>query len=223
MSGLSGRSPFEGASIWEPAGSFGGTGLEFTIAPVLGLAAVTAALVASRTKVGHAIAPWLAGLTGVALVASGAWPRPVQVLFGVLVVAGFAFASRMQVFAPRRRALLASAHVIIAGTVMIAWAVPSIAVLAATGTLVALAALAWAMPRVTQPWYVAAGYGYALLIVARALGDAGLGTIVVLSLVTAIASLVALLATLIRKVPNPWWIGILGGDGACRSSSGSAR
>lgn len=210
LSGLSDRSPFEGQDIWTPAGSFVGTGgYEWTLGPVLGLAAVTLALVASRTRVGRALAPWLAGLAGVALVGSGAWSRPVQVLFGVLVVAAFAFAARMKVLALRQRALLTGAHVILAGTIMIAWAVPSIAPIAATATLLALGVLAWAMPRAATPYYVAAGYGYALLIIARALSDADLKTIVVLSLVTAIASLIALLVTLIRKVPNSWWVGIL--------------
>lgn len=209
LSGLSGSSPLQGDDIWSPVGTFVGAGYEVTLAPVLGLAAVTVALAASRTSFGRALAPWLAGLTGVALVGSGAWPRPVQVLFGVLLVAAFAFAAQMKVLVLRRRALLTGAHVILAGTIMIAWAVPSIAAVSATATLLALGVLAWAMPRATTPYYVAAGYGYGLLIIARALSDADLKTIVVLSLVTAIASLVALLATLVRKVPTAWWIGVL--------------
>lgn len=204
--------PFSDGAIWEPvglAGPFGGIGDELNLAPMLGLASGTAALIASRTKTGTAAAPWAASLTAVALVSSGAWSRPVQVGLGVLVVAGFALASRLPMFARQRIVLLVGAHVVLLGTILIAWANPAIAVLAATATLLALVVLAWAMPHGGHPWYVAAGYGYALLIVARALSDAGLGTIVVLSLVTSIAALTALVVTLVRRVPNPWWIAVL--------------
>ncbi len=72
-----------------------------------------------------------------------------------------------------------------------------------------IAVLARAVPARARFLHVGAGFAYALFVFATALGLLGVGTIAVLCLTSALASIGAIAATFLRRVAPPAWYSIL--------------
>uniref|UniRef100_UPI003782E453 SCO7613 C-terminal domain-containing membrane protein n=1 Tax=Pseudolysinimonas sp. TaxID=2680009 RepID=UPI003782E453 len=109
-----------------------------------------------------------------------------------------------------RAPLLVAAHVILVYLAAISWADERLTVAAGAAIILALGVLAMAMPLRSRPAYVAVGYGYALVLVARGLDLLGLDTIPVIASTATVASVAALVVTLVRRVRAPLWYAVLG-------------
>jgi hypothetical protein len=195
-----------------------------SLAAILGLVAATTGVVAlavAARREGSRTRPWLilaAWLAGAAIAAAPAWSglsRPAQVAVGIALVAALAGVlrrvPRVRAAAPSLRVpLLGAAHVILLYVVAISWGDDRVTVVAGAATVTAFGLLSLAMPVALRAGYVAVGYGYALVVFARALDLLGLETIPVISYTAAAASLFALVITLVRRVRAPLWYAVLG-------------
>lgn len=108
-----------------------------------------------------------------------------------------------------RLAALIAAHISLVAAVMIAWRDSAVVPSAGAATLVALAALAAVLPLAWRFVYVGAGFGYALVLVATALGLAGVGGIAQLSLTVSAGLLVAIAATYLPSIGARAWQALL--------------
>jgi len=206
--------PMERASIF-PA-------LE-SLAAIAGLAAATLGVVALAVAVrrdGRTWLPWLvvsAWLAAGTLATAPAWSGfslPGQALAGIVIAAGIALAI---VLAPRVRSspvslrapFLLAAHVILLFLGLLSWTDDRMTVALGAAIVAVLAVLALAAPRGLQPLYAVVGYGYALVLVARGLDLLGLETIPVISYTATVASLFALVVTLVRRVRPALWYAVL--------------
>ncbi|MCI1019178.1 hypothetical protein HWD99_11115 [Microbacterium sp. C5A9] len=108
-----------------------------------------------------------------------------------------------------RATALTAAHVAVVAAVMIAWRDPAVVPLAGAAALVALAALVAVLPAAWRFVYVAAGFGYALVLVATALGLAGVGGVAQLSLTVSAGLLAAIVATYLPSIGARAWQAVL--------------
>lgn len=194
-----------------------------SLAAIAGLAAATLGVVALAFAVrrdGRAWLPWLivvawlAAATVTALPAWSGFSLPAQAFVGVVLAVGIGLTVLL---VPRARASLVSlrapfllaAHVILVYLALLSWTDERATTALGAAIVVALGVLAMAGPRALRAIYVVAGYGYALVIVARGLDLLGLDTIPVISYTATVASLFALAVTLVTRVRAPLWYSVL--------------
>lgn len=133
----------------------------------------------------------------------------VVVLAVAVVIVGAVF-RYLTVTAPGIRAVLSiAAHVALIASAVIAWRDPSIVPLAGIGTLIALTALAGALPAGRRFLYAGAGFAYALTLVSTALGEGGVGGIAQLCLTASAGLAVAIAATYLPRIGARSWQAVL--------------
>lgn len=108
-----------------------------------------------------------------------------------------------------RLVALIAAHIALVAAAMIAWREPVVVPLAGAGTLLALAALVAVLPTSRRFLYVGAGFGYALVLVATALGLVGVEGVAQLSLTASTGLVVAIVATYLPSVGARAWQAVL--------------
>lgn len=136
--------------------------------------------------------PWSVAVLAVAVVSVGALLR-----YGTISAPGV------------RITLIIAAHVAVVASAVIAWREPSIVPPAGLGTLIALIALAGALPVRVRFVYVATGFAYALTLVATALGEGGVGGIAQLCLTASAGLAVAIAATYLPRIGARAWQAVL--------------
>jgi hypothetical protein len=193
------------------------------LAAILGVLAATAGVLVLAWSVrrdGGAWHPWLVAAVWIgssALLFAPAWSalsRPGQAVAGVAVALAITL---VVLLVPRvrgssstiRTPLLAAAHGILGYVALLSWQDERLTVAAGVAIVAVFGVLAMAMPRVARPVYVVLGYGYALIVLARALDLLGLDAIPVVSYTTTAASLFAVAITLIRRVRAELWYAVL--------------
>lgn len=127
----------------------------------------------------------------------------------VLVVAALRSAPGLTAPAGVRVILLVAAHVAIVASAMIAWRDPAVVPLAGAATLVAVAAVAAVQPSRWRFAFVGAGFAYALVLAATALGQAGVGGMAQLCLTASAGLIVAIAATYLPQIGARSWQAIL--------------
>jgi hypothetical protein len=209
---------------FEPMQSWTLFGATASLAAILGLVAAAAGALApaiAARRDGASPRGWLILATWLAATAIAAAPgwsalsRPAQVVTGLVLVVALAIALRR---VPRvrdaglalRAPLLLAAHVILLYVVAISWGDERLTVAAGAAAVVAFGVLALAAPVAARAGYVAVGYAYALVVLARGLQLLGLETIPVISYTATAASVFALVVTLVRRVRAPLWYAVLG-------------
>lgn len=160
------------------------------------------------------IALWLlvlAGLTIACLTAVPLWSR-------IAIALGLAMAvSGALVAVPRirnatlmaRLPLLLGSHFAVVLAIVSSLADERVAVWAGIAIVATIAVIARPVPARVRFLHVGAGYAYALVIVAMALDQLGIGTLALLCLTTSVASIGAIAATFLQWVRPPAWYAIL--------------
>jgi hypothetical protein len=198
-------------------------GASASLAAILGIVVATFGVLGLALAVrreGGAFRPWLvlaAWLAAAALAAAPAWSalsRPGQVVVGIVLALALAVAlarvPRLRDAGLARRApLVIAPHVILLYLTAISWGDERLTVAAGAAIVVTLGVLAMAMPAIVRPAYVAVGYAYALVVFARGLDLLGLEPIPVTAYTATVASVVALVVTLVRRVRAPLWYAVL--------------
>ena len=156
------------------------------------------------------------GLIAVATMATWpGFPFAVRVAVTLTVVVGLVALLRMLPAvrtAPRRlRApLVVAAHALVVLTPVLTRHDSLLTVFGGIGVVVAIVALALVMPRVAQPVYAAIAFAYALFVFAFTLVEfTVLSEFAVIGMTTVLAVLVALVVTLLRRIPVPFWYAAL--------------
>lgn len=108
-----------------------------------------------------------------------------------------------------RAIMVASAHLALAAAVMVAWRDSAAVPIAGVATLVGLVALAAVQPPRWRFLHVAAGFSYALVVVATALGEGGVDGIARLCLTASAGLLVAIATTYLPAVGARSWQAVL--------------
>ncbi|ANJ25454.1 hypothetical protein ATC03_00395 [Agromyces aureus] len=162
-----------------------------------------------------ALGLWLAG---VAVLQFVAWPELLivtQVALGIGVAVLAALAVVLPV-SPISRApmtirapFITAAHLTLLVAALLSWADAAITVPLGAVIVVVLLLVGRTVPAPFRVVHLAIAYAYALVLLATALGRAGVETIAVLCLTTTTAALVALAATLVRRVDARSWYAIL--------------
>jgi hypothetical protein len=124
-----------------------------------------------------------------------------------LVLAFIAGAQRAAV--ATRLPVLIGIHLLVIHAAIVAWADPLLSQLGGTAVVVAFVAIALAVPTVLRPFHTAIGFAYALIVFAHVLQLAHLENIAVFCLTTTLASVAALVVTLIHRVPPRYWYAVL--------------
>ncbi|MCU1412426.1 MAG: hypothetical protein JWR04_3133 [Rhodoglobus sp.] len=155
---------------------------------------------------------WLGVLAVVTLELWTALPPAAQAGIGVAIALGATWlllhlASGWPAW--QRAALFFAAHAVLLIAALITWFEPSLAV--AGGALVAAALLvvSRAVPVAIRPLHVALSYAWALAVFAHGLALVHVEPIAILCLTTTLASLGALAATLVHRLPARAWYAIL--------------
>lgn len=196
---------------------------DWSLAAILGIAASALGVLgvaAAVRREGASARPWLvlaAWLGALALTTAPGWSglsRPGQLITGVVIAVGLAIAvlvvPRVRDAALSLRApLLVAAHGILVYLAFVSWGDERTTVAGGVALVATFAVLAMTMPATFRAIYVAVGYGYALILVARGLDLLGLDTIPVISYTTTVASVFALVITLVRRVRAPLWYAVL--------------
>src|SRR5690606_22424981 len=92
---------------------------------------------------------------------------------------------------------------------VISWVDGWAMVWAGVAVVVTIAVIARTLPAELRFLHVGAGYAYALIVFATALGQLGVGTIAMLCLTTSLGSVGAIVATFLRRVAPPAWHAVL--------------
>ena len=197
--------------------------------PTDGVLAVTLGLVAMASGFGSfallyrrqrparasaVVAVWLAtlaGLTTACIPTLPLWLR-IAIALGLAVVVSIALMA-----VPRTRAagigvrfpLILGTHFAVLLGAITSWSDERVAVWAGVPVVLAIAAVALAVPREVRFLHVGAGYAYALVVFAQALGLVGLSTIALLCLTTSLASIGAIGATFLRRLRPLDWYAVL--------------
>ena len=194
-----------------------------SLAAILGVAAAAAGVLGLAVAVrrdGRSWHPWLvvsAWLAAATLAAAPAWSGLSalgQSITGVVVAAGIGL---VVLLVPRARAALVSlrapflvaAHVILLFLGFLSWTDDSLTIPVGAAIVATLVVLALTSPVALRVIYVVVGYGYALILVARGLDLLGLDAIPVISYTATVASVFALVITLVRRVRAPLWYAVL--------------
>jgi hypothetical protein len=194
-----------------------------SLAAILGIVAAVAGVLALAFAVRRengawrrwlVLATWLGAASLTAAPAWSALSRPGQVVAGIALALGLGLAL---LFVPRlktaswsfRTPLLVAAHGILLYLVAISWGDERLTVAAGAAVVVVLGVLAMTVAAVVRPVYVVVGYAYALVLFARGLDLLGVDPIPVIAYTTTVASLFALVVTLVRRVRPPLWYAVL--------------
>jgi hypothetical protein len=161
-----------------------------------------------------AVACWcgMLGLLGLATWSQFSWAVQLIVALaaaGVVLAALLALPGLRRAPATYRVPLVAGAHALIVVAVVTSWTANALTVLGGVAIVAAIVVLAHALPRPVRAVHIGVAYGYGLLVFARALDLAGVETIAVLALTTSLAAICALVATLVHRLPVPYWYAIL--------------
>jgi len=194
-----------------------------SLAAIVGLAAATAGTFGLAVAVRRDALPWrpwlalTAWLGAATLLAAPGWSalsRPGQVVAGIAIV--FAVGIALLVVPRLRRAAaslrvppLLAAHGILGYLVIVSWGDDRLTVAAGVAIVVGFGVLGMVAAPRFRPVYVVVGYAYALALFARGLDLLGVEAIPVLSYTTTIASVFALVVTLVRRVRAPLWYAVL--------------
>lgn len=148
------------------------------------------------------------------LAVGGSGLLPAWLCIGILLVAGVAIALAVRVPRPRvgelaRMLLILVAHLDVLLAALVGAADPVLMPLAGTVTIAALFALGAALPQGWRFGLVGVGFGYALVVLAAALGQAGLGGVALLSLTATAGLLAVAVITVLPFVPARSWLAAL--------------
>jgi hypothetical protein len=127
------------------------------------------------------------------------------VLSFVLVLVPRSTPIRMSIRVP----ILVATHLLVIHAAIVAWSAPLLSELGGAAVVVVLIAVTLAMPAVIRPVHTAIGFAYALIVFAHVLQLAHLETIAIFCLTTTLASALALIITLIRRVTPRFWYAVL--------------
>jgi len=156
---------------------------------------------------------WIGMLALLALADWTALVPLVRVGLGLALSLGLALAARVPrvTAAPLkvRIPIIVGAHLLLISGAALAWTDSNLTVAGGAVSVAVLAVLARTVPAVLRPLYLAAGYGYALIVFAAGLNLLHIETIAVLCLTTTLGSLTALAATLIHRLPARSWYAVL--------------
>jgi hypothetical protein len=194
-----------------------------SLAAIAGVAAAALGVFGLAVAVrrdGRSWQPWLvlsAWLAAFALATAPAWSglsAPGQAVTGIVIAAGIGL---VVLLIPRVRAaalslrapFLVGAHVILLFLGLLSWTDERLTVALGAAIVATLVVLALAAAPALRAVYVVIGYGYALILVARGLDLLGLDAIPVISYTTTVASIFALVITLVRRVRAPLWYAVL--------------
>jgi hypothetical protein len=194
-----------------------------SLAAILGLAAAALGVLGLAFAVrrdGRPWHPWLvlsAWIAAATLAAAPGWsglPALGQAITGVAIAAGIGL---VVLLVPRagaaavslRAPFLVSAHVILLFLGFLSWTDESLTVAVGAAIVATLVVLALTTPVALRALYVVIGYGYALVLVARGLDLLGLEAIPVIAYTATVASVFALVITLVRRVRAPLWYAVL--------------
>ncbi|WP_136707861.1 hypothetical protein [Agromyces sp. H66] len=156
-------------------------------------------------------AAWLGMLAWIVVACAPGLPLAAQIAIA-LGLALVAAASSALVPAARASSLVrgsfaGGAHGAVVVAAMLASSDPRMQPWAGIAVLIALAAIARAMPTTVRFLYVGAGFAYALSVVATVLGTTALEGIAQWCVTTAVGLLVAIVATFLPQVgPRTWWV-----------------
>jgi hypothetical protein len=153
----------------------------------------------------------LAGLTLACVPSLPLWSR-IAIALGLAVAASVAL-----VVVPRirlaalsyRLPLILGVHFAVLLAMVSSWVDGWSMVWAGVAIVAAIAVIARTLPADLRFLHVGAGYAYALIVFATALGQVGVGTIAMLCLTTSLGSVGAIGATFIRRLKPPAWYAIL--------------
>lgn len=155
----------------------------------------------------------LAGVAVLVLGCSGLLVTPASV--AVLIATALLVAAVLRWMPGRtvgrgiRPIILVEAHLAVLSAVTVAWSDSSLVPAAGAATLLAVAALGAVRPARWRFLYVGAGFAYALVLVATALGESGVGGIAQLCLTASSGLLVAIAATYLPTIAARSWQAIL--------------
>ncbi|HEY4225881.1 MAG TPA: hypothetical protein VGM70_08715 [Pseudolysinimonas sp.] len=157
---------------------------------------------------------WLGMLALLAFADWSVLPTPARLGLGLALALalGLAVARTPRVVRTTLRVrvpLVVGAHLLLLSAAVLAWTDSSLTVAGGAASVVVLAVLAGTVPAVLRPLYLAVGYGYALIVFAAGLNLVHVETIAVLCLTTTLGSLVALAATLVRRLSARSWYAVL--------------
>ena len=162
----------------------------------------------------RAMAFWLLGLAGLGSLGLTVVDASTRAIAAIVIVTASAAVlggierARRSPLADRVPIVLA-AHLALIIAVSLSWQSVPFAVAVGAAALVALAAVARAVPRVLRPAHLAVGYAYALVLVASALSLASIEGPAQLSLTATAGLVVAIAATFVRRLDAARWITIL--------------
>ncbi|CAN5498267.1 hypothetical protein BH10ACT6_BH10ACT6_06720 [soil metagenome] len=196
------------------------------LARLLGVAAVSAgsgllALLAARgarspvvSRAALGTALWGGALTLLALVAWSGFGSLARALLGLglVLVLGLALTRLRMVSSAALRTrlpLTVAAHLLLLSTAALAWSDTNLTVAVGAGVVALLGLLAFTAPALLRPGYLGVGYAYALIVFAAGLSLVHVETIAVLCLTTTLASVTALVATLVSQVSVRAWYAVL--------------
>lgn len=109
-----------------------------------------------------------------------------------------------------RLPVVVAAHALVLVGAVTSWATPTLSVVGGVAVVASVLLVCRAVVRRASPGYVAVAYAYALIVVTSALTTAGIDLIVVLCLVSTLASVIALAATALTRLPARIWYVLLG-------------
>ncbi|MDX2025269.1 SCO7613 C-terminal domain-containing membrane protein, partial [Microcella sp.] len=200
------------------------------VAAVVGLLVVSGVLVCqailidaragrrtTASAASRAASLWMLGLAGIGALGLGevngvARASVAIVLVGAASVVITATPVGRRASASDRLPIVLAAHVALAMAVSLSWSSWSSTTLAVTlgsAVLVALAALAMAVPRALRPAHLAVGSAYALVLLAQALSLTGIEFAGLVSVTATVGLLVALSATVVGRVSTDYWMTLL--------------
>ncbi|MDJ0325372.1 hypothetical protein QMG61_16520 [Cryobacterium sp. PH31-AA6] len=160
------------------------------------------------------LAVWLSAIAGLVLACLPALPLGAR----IAIALGLAVAvSGALVAVPRirdasltmRLPLAVGSHVAVLLAIVCSLVDEGVTVWAGIAIVATITVVARAVPARARFLHVGAGFAYALFVFATALGLLGVGTLAMLCLTSAVASIGAIAATFLRRVAPPAWYAIL--------------
>ncbi|MGO2746593.1 SCO7613 C-terminal domain-containing membrane protein [Microbacterium sp.] len=209
---MRGRNAVVNAEPWNWAPSLGMLGIAAGLA-LFGI------LARARLRVFAAVTDAVAiGAAGVAVLMVGCasllvLPARLALLLGVAGVASIALRTMKplrEAPAVNRAVLLIGIHAAIVVGLLISWLDPRTAPLAGVGVIAALALAGSVLPARARFVHIGAGFAYALVCAAQALGQTALGSVAVLCLVASAGLITAIIVTFLPRVRARDWYAVLG-------------
>jgi len=167
----------------------------------------------SLSRASARIALWL-GMLAVLTFAcnpalTGAGTVAVSLAAGILLSVAIAAPRLRELPLGVRLPVVVGAHLAVLLAALVSWTWAGLAVAAGFGVLAGVAALALPVPQRARSVYVGSGFAYALVVLGTAAADAGLGAIPLVCLLTVVASVAAMTATLVRRLSERSWYAVL--------------